>query len=131
MNESRTVLVIGDDHDWADLAGLRLLALGCRVRHAPRVQDAVAAARREACDVALVDHASLSVELTELIERLRDVETQLPIIVLADPRQPATELPLGVERCLSRLRPWRDVEHAVEEALVHRDQAPVGGTISE
>ena len=123
MSGTRTVLVIGDDHDWADLAGLRLLALGCRVRHAPRVQDAVAAARRETCDLALVDHASLTVELTELVERLRDVESQLPIIVLADPRQSSTEVPLGIERCLSRQRPWRDVEHAVEEALVHRDHS--------
>lgn len=118
--EQRSVLVVGPDQDLLDLISSRLVRLGCRVRQAQSVFEAVAYAERESFELAVVDQDLPNVGGSSLTTRLAESATPLRVIVLVDPHGEKSyerAVESGAYRCLPRARSWRELEHAVEEAL--------------
>ena len=70
MNAPRAILVVAGDHDWADVTALRLVALGCRVRHAVSLPQALAVGTHDSCSVLLIDQCSYADDAAELTAQL-------------------------------------------------------------
>ncbi|MFO0820087.1 MAG: response regulator [Pirellulales bacterium] len=121
--EQRSILVAGPDPDLLDLIASRLTPLGIRVRRAHSLFEAMAYAEREAFDLAVVDQDLPAVGDVSLVARLADAPSPVRVIVLVDPLRTTSyerAVESGAYRCLPRSRSWRELEHAVEEALESR-----------
>lgn len=125
--EQRSVLVAGPDADLLDLICSRLVRLGCRVRPVQSVFEALAYCAREHFDLAVVDQDLPGVGGTSLTTRLAEAPTPVRVIVLVNPHAEESyerAVESGAYRCLPRSRSWRELEHAVEEALDARPVLP-------
>ena len=118
MNAPRAILVVAGDHDWADVTALRLVALGCRVRHAVSLPQALAVGTHDSCSVLLIDQCSYADDAAELTAQWRRMWPASRVVVLRDDQLGADAKLLALaDRVLPRIRPWREIEHAIEEAL--------------
>ena len=84
MNGAPLVLVADDDEDIRQLVALRLERAGCRVVSAADGDDALALARNERPDLAVLDvmmPGRTGVEVTQLIREAEE-GTRMPILLL-------------------------------------------------
>ena len=80
--QDSSVLVVDDEEVMRDVLASLLAREGCRVRLAASGQDALAAAADEAFDVAIVDVMLPDVNGIDVLERLRAIDAELPVVMI-------------------------------------------------
>ncbi len=93
---SRSVLVIEDSPDIADLVKLHLTDLGCRVRTAPDGELGLALACSESTDLIILDVMLPGMDGVEICRRLRQSAIFTPILMLTS-RSSEADRVLGLE----------------------------------
>ena len=82
MLRNCSVLVVDDEEVMRDVLGALLVREGCRVRLVATGTEAIEAAEAEAVDVAIVDVMMPDINGIDVLERLKAIDGDLPVVMI-------------------------------------------------
>jgi len=82
MLHNCSVLIVDDEEVMRDVLESLLVREGCRVRLAASGEEAIEAAEAESLDVAIVDVMLPDINGIEVLERLKSIDPELPVVMI-------------------------------------------------
>ncbi|MYI74035.1 MAG: sigma-54-dependent Fis family transcriptional regulator, partial [Acidobacteria bacterium] len=82
MLHNCSVLIVDDEEVMRDVLESLLVREGCRVRLAASGEEAIEAAEAESLDVAIVDVMLPDINGIEVLERLKGIDPELPVVMI-------------------------------------------------
>lgn len=132
-NPPQTILLVDDEPQVHRLIK-RILSFGsARILTAGTGAKALEVAARTAVDVVILDVKLPDLSGTEVLRRLRDIDADVPVIMITGHGSPGTvraAMELGAFDYLTKPFSGEEMRRAVREALLSRRQGPIRYAVS-
>ena len=95
MRPKKVILCVDDNEQELSVLKFMLATNGYRVLSATNGQDAIALFSENQVDLVLADHSMPQMNGGQLVERLKQIASHVPMILLGDPQKMAGEMHLA------------------------------------